>query len=143
MAFTVPLLACVCTFIRILEASPRETAKSIQADRAILELGAGYYARLELSSEGNYAVSFVRDLVRMVERFCDSEARADTEQTAGFQSADPSSGKEPIGTDRLPSPTTESVCAIRNLLEAKLTHGEGAGSNEWLRRYGMVAGRLQ
>ena len=62
MAVVVPLYACIDVFVRMID---DPTRASFQSDLALLELGVGHFARLDLYSNEKYSIPFARELVHI------------------------------------------------------------------------------
>lgn len=62
VAYYVPMHAMVNLFIHILTDPSLDSVKS---DLVLLEVGAGYFARLDFETEGYCSVSFPKDLVQV------------------------------------------------------------------------------
>jgi hypothetical protein len=95
VGYYTPIYAMVNLFILILT---NPSLDSVKSDLTLLEVGAGYFARLDFETEGYCSISFPRELVQVARNAADN---AKASESVGATAATTSAPNTPDGATEL------------------------------------------
>lgn len=117
-SFYIPLSAVFNLFVLILQDSDPDSA---QSNLVLIDVGAGYFARLEFSSESSICIPLIKEMSRLARAFVNQQrAVTERQRNADVLALDPSLVQEPVSV--LPDVADDTILAETTMGDDVRTH---------------------